>query len=513
LRLLTVTTFVAFLSLGLIFPNPCMASSAANNPDKSEQTNKRHRTISSTSVLGPPSLELNQVDNLSVEHDSTEPDNKRPRSTPPSPLETSFLGLDQWNSLPDEVWFHIFDQLSFPDLSTARQVCKYWGSLANDDLFSLPKQLLRHPLSILLWKLEDISDGPSRLKEEIAAYVLNQTTCQIFFASPDALNKSLLEPRAIGQVLRTSSLIPTLFESDITALEIYEALHQDILGPDQQTELEAYTKDVPIFPFEKGILSEQFIEYAKTYASYYKAFYLLSLFDLPTGEPMKDLLRRVEEEISSGDTYEDNSEDHAFFLPRAMSYLADISCDTAFNIGQYCFNWANKTSNEISKNLWLSFTEMFFHKPASQGAVDAQFSLSMLLGKQSKIDEAKAFIRQAASPGNIVAQSTLGMLLKEQGEFGWAEIFLRLATIQGNVDALYNLGLFLENQDKLNEAIIYYEKAIGQGHEFSCLSLAYLLETHPKLFEGSEADLSQLIAELRNQGRASFDAWSRARGL
>ncbi|MBL0942619.1 MAG: hypothetical protein IBJ00_07860 [Alphaproteobacteria bacterium] len=63
------------------------------------------------------------------------------------------------------------------------------------------------------------------------------------------------------------------------------------------------------------------------------------------------------------------------------------------------------------------------------------------------------------------------------------------------------------------EAIVNYEKAVKQRDKFSCLSVAYLLETHPELFQISSAELNHRIAQLREQGKAALEKWSRARGL
>jgi hypothetical protein len=86
----------------------------------------------------------------------------------------------------------------------------------------------------------------------------------------------------------------------LQASEIHEALRQDTLSQAQQAELEAYTKGVPVYPPEQSIFSQEFVEFAKAHASPYKAFYLLSLFNLPAAQPMIALFRRVEEETGCG---------------------------------------------------------------------------------------------------------------------------------------------------------------------------------------------------------------------
>jgi len=39
------------------------------------------------------------------------------------------------------------------------------------------------------------------------------------------------------------------------------------------------------------------------------------------------------------------------------------------------------------------------------------------------------------------------------------------------------------------------------------------LEAHPELFRGSHTELRQRITQLREQGKASYEAWSKARSI
>jgi hypothetical protein len=72
---------------------------------------------------------------------------------------------------------------------------------------------------------------------------------------------------------------------------------------------------------------------------------------------------------------------------------------------------------------------------------------------------------------------------------------------------------FLSQSRQLDNTLLNYEKAVRQEHKFSCLSLAHLLEAHPELFPSSQAELHQRIAQLREQGKASYEAWSKARSI
>ncbi|AIL13823.1 hypothetical protein IM40_10625 (plasmid) [Candidatus Paracaedimonas acanthamoebae] len=63
---------------------------------------------------------------------SAEPAKKRQRTLPSSPKEP-LLEAPEGAPLPDEIWIHIFDALSFQGLRTVKRVCKAWGHLAQDE--------------------------------------------------------------------------------------------------------------------------------------------------------------------------------------------------------------------------------------------------------------------------------------------------------------------------------------------------------------------------------------------
>ncbi|MBL0941880.1 MAG: F-box/SEL1-like repeat protein, partial [Alphaproteobacteria bacterium] len=408
---------------------------------------------------------------------------KRQRLMPSSCFEFPSLAINQWNTLPEEVWLDVFDQLSFSNLSNVQKVCKQWHTLGHDNTLSLTQQILRKPLSEVLWKLEDIKEGSERLKQSITTLVLNPITCQRFFSSPDAFCKLLLAPTAIGHMLSSPSLFPLLFESKLTASEIYQALSQHALDEDQRTKLETYAKIMPVFPFQQKKSSEEFVNYAKAYSPHYKAFYLLSLFNLPVGKPMKDLLKRINKEVTSEDSYENTHEDQAIFIPQGMAYFTDLPSDIAHNIGVYCDKWAERTSNDSTKSLWLGFVEIFYRKSVSQGYEAAVCNLGVMLSKQGRLEEAETFYRQAASQGLAEAQRNLGLLLEKQGKLDEAGTFYRQAANQGHAKAQFNLGLLLEEQGKLDEAGTFYRQAANQGHAKAQFNLGLLLEEQGKLDE------------------------------
>lgn len=106
---LTLTILTSLLTFGITSQNPCFASEEFGNP---EPTKKHQKLIH-----------------------------------PSFSLETSSIQLDQENHLPDEIWIHIFDHLSFRDLGNIQQVCNHWHRLGRDDNFSLPLQILKKSLS------------------------------------------------------------------------------------------------------------------------------------------------------------------------------------------------------------------------------------------------------------------------------------------------------------------------------------------------------------------------------
>jgi tetratricopeptide (TPR) repeat protein len=336
---------------------------------------------------------------------------------------------------------------------------------------------------------------------------------QELLVSPVVRPKLFLNPEVIENMLEDSFLILLLFESEVTGAEIHEALRQDTLSQAQQAELETYTKNVPVYPPEQSIFSQEFVEFAKAHASPYKAFYLLSLFNLPSAQPMIALFRRVEEKIGVEEVYDNQTEDQAIFVPRAMASFSNIDLEIAYYIGEYCHKWAESSSNETLKNEWLWLTERFYRESARQGDVDAKFELSVLLEAQGRLEEAKVFLLDLVNQKDAMSQWMMGLNTENEGKLGEAEEFYRQAAIQGEVEAQYHLGWLLEKQGKVAEAMLNYEKATQQGHKFACLSLAHLFEAHPELFRGSQAELSQRIAQLREQGKASYEAWSKARRI
>jgi TPR repeat protein len=489
LQVLTITASLFFLALGVVPPSPCLASDNENE-------------------LG-----------------NFEPSKKRQKITPLSPsLSSCLLEFNQFDSLAEELIMQIFDHLSFHELWKVKMVCKEWQRIIEDDFFSLSKQISSKPLYTLLDKLKESKNGQDGLYQE-------------FFASPEALHKLLLDATALGDILTTPSLIPFFFKSQVTASAIYEALHRPTLESNQQVALEDYTKSAPLFSPKESIFSSAFVEFTSTYAAPYKALYLLVLFNLPSGKPIKDLLKRVNQEVNAEEVYHDKMENEAILLPRAMAFFPNLPRKKAYNIAEYCCEWAQSVTNTL-KEEWLNLAELFFHEAARQGDAEAQLELSKILDEQGKFDDSEYILLFLANQGNSNAQFTLASHYDYQSKIDKAESYYRLAATQGDPEAQYYLGILLQNQDKTDEAEIYYNKAAIQGyvpaqndlgfclekkgdllgalkcyesaaeasHSPACRNLAYLLEKHPNLFHGSQEERLKRIAHLRDQGKVLPDA-------
>lgn len=86
-----------------------------------------------------------------------------------------------------------------------------------------------------------------------------------------------------------------MFESQLTVYDIYKSLGQTTLLPHQQDTLKAYTKNADVFPEEKSLFSKEFAEFAKRQAPYYKAFYLMNLFNCTDINPITYLFQRIDQ--------------------------------------------------------------------------------------------------------------------------------------------------------------------------------------------------------------------------
>jgi hypothetical protein len=124
-------------------------------------------------------------------------------TSPISFNEDPSLEVDQWDSLPEEIWVQIFDYLSFRDLGQAQQVSRKWTRIGDDENLSLAKQVLIHPLATLLKKVEDSRENKIRVFQEL-------------LVSPVVRPKLFLDPEVIENMLEDSFLIPLLFESELT---------------------------------------------------------------------------------------------------------------------------------------------------------------------------------------------------------------------------------------------------------------------------------------------------------
>jgi hypothetical protein len=85
------------------------------------------------------------------------------------------------------------------------------------------------------------------------------------------------------------------------------------------------------------------------------------------------------------EVYDNQTEDQAIFVPRAMASFSNIDLEIAYYIGEYCHKWAESSSNETLKNEWLWLTERFYRESTRQGDVDAKYELSILLEAQGSI--------------------------------------------------------------------------------------------------------------------------------
>lgn len=132
MQFLTLLSFTSLLAAQEITQNPCLASASEDEAYSAEPAKKRQRTL-------------------------------------PSSPEEPLLEAPQGTTLPDEVWIHIFDLLSFQDLRTIKRVCKAWCQIAHDEWLSLPKQIHTKPLVVLWKKLEDSKEGQDGLFQQFFA--------------------------------------------------------------------------------------------------------------------------------------------------------------------------------------------------------------------------------------------------------------------------------------------------------------------------------------------------------
>ncbi|MBL0941490.1 MAG: F-box/SEL1-like repeat protein [Alphaproteobacteria bacterium] len=383
--------------------------------------------------------------------------------------------------LPEELLIIIFNQLNFRDLGAVQLVCKQWYRLGGDEILSLVRHIYKKPLSEVLWKLETIKEGQAKLSQEITALVSNQATGEKFFDSPDATRKLLLAPKAVEYVLRTPSLIPLLFKSEVTASELHHTLDRKTLDEDQRSALKTFVKSGSNLSSTINWYSEECINFTKDFAPHYKAWYLLYLFDSPQSEePMHGWFRSIYAHITSEHAYENYSEDQALFIPKSLSYFSDLPYYFTQALGLYCHRWAKKSSKQSSKNLWLSFAGNFFSKYIIQEDTQNQLNLGLVLRDQGKFEAAVFYLRNAANQGDTVAQITLGKLLSNQRNYEEAEVYSRKAADKGAPNAQGTLGQILFNQKKYEEAKGYLRKAADGGDTTAQVTLGLILVNQHK---------------------------------
>ncbi|MBL0942114.1 MAG: F-box protein, partial [Alphaproteobacteria bacterium] len=220
-------------------------------------------------------------------------------------IETAkpLLILNQWTNLPHEVLVSCFDYLSFKELARVQLVCKYWTTIAKDKTLSVKYHFLKRSFMCLLRKIDQNPKVQEHVKEVISNSVNRGDIIKKFYTIPDFLHKSLLVPSAIARIVRTRALISSLFESNIKASCIYNALQQQTLDKEQRLAIESYSRLSIVRPWNKTIFSEDFLKYTHLYSPYYKAYYLLALFQLPTSLPIYTLLNMINRNLKNPQAY------------------------------------------------------------------------------------------------------------------------------------------------------------------------------------------------------------------
>lgn len=435
---------------------------------------------------------------------------------------------EYWNTLPPELWCQIFDELTFQELKKAKNLCRRWQLLGDDPFFSLPTQVCLKPLAIVLRKLEGIESKDC------------QKYYQELFSLPLVHSKLLAEPVVLGNILSTISIVPFLFKSQLTAYDLYISLGQGNLLPHQQETLKAYTKNAEVFPDGESLFSQEFVEFAKSQAAYYKALYLMTLFNCTDTESITGLFQRLDQATSAENINQDKSEQEAVLLAQAMMYLGSFSSDIAYSLGKYFSRWAKNSKVSLPRDEWLKWAELFYRESASQGDDEAAFKVTVILDNRGEYDQAKQILITLAERGCAKAQWSLALRYELEGKLKEAETYYAQAAAQEeDGEAQYYLAEFLKSQGRFEEAEPYYQKAANYGmneaynklglcqerkndlesayrsyekgrlkeHPFASLNLANLLEQHPEIFPGSSYERNNLISNLREQNKKHIEKW------
>jgi uncharacterized protein len=142
---------------------------------------------------------------------------------------------------------------------------------------------------------------------------------------------------------------------------------------------------------------------------------------------------------------------------------------------------------------------------AEQGDADAQFNLGQAYrlgrGVPTNLSAAKTWFERAASQGHVDAQTTLGLLLFQNGEQAEGLKWLKMAAEQGEPRALLVYGTALVNGDTVTQDPIlgyaYVSRAAAQGLEPAKNTLDQLDQVLPL------ADRKRGVAMARDLAKAA----------
>ncbi|MBL0942115.1 MAG: F-box/SEL1-like repeat protein [Alphaproteobacteria bacterium] len=388
--------------------------------------------------------------------------------------EHTFISSPKWNSLPYEVFINVFDWLSYVEMSNARLVCRSWDNIMKDPLLSLDHYLVKKDFSSVLRKIGQSEKVKQKVQEIINAYFIGNSVRQRFYAAPDVFYKALLTPIAIGQILSTPKLLPALFNSNISAFAIYNALKSPSLDPVQEKTLNGYinTRHIPVWT--GNIFSKEFLAYMCGYKSQYKACSLLMLAKASNKNFINILLENIYYEMKRPQQYTTENEKQALYFPRAILNLAMPPTDF-YNISRFCYLWSTRSSSSTFKNSWQGYEKKFLYAAAAGNLPQAQYRLGRIAYNESEYKKAELFYRQASDQGYVDAQFHLGRLYHDQRKYIQAEFLYRQAAREGHQEAIYELGGFLIEQGRDDEAENFLYQAAARKDILSNFRLARVL--------------------------------------
>ncbi|MBL0941426.1 MAG: F-box/SEL1-like repeat protein [Alphaproteobacteria bacterium] len=388
--------------------------------------------------------------------------------------EHTFIAPNKWNYLPYELFLNIFDHLNYIEMSNARLVCRLWDNIMKDPLLSLDHYLVKKDFSSVLCKIGRSEKVKQRVQEIINDYFIGNDVKQRFYAAPDVFHKALLTPIAIGHILSTSKLLPALFKSNISVLDIYKALQTSSLDSVQETALKSYVTSVYIPVSKNDIFSKEFIVFTHNYRPYFKAYYLLGLYQVSDCNLFYRFLDSISTKLKTPLIPTIIHEKQALNFPQAMLNLEMPPIDF-YNISRFCSTWLTKSSHSIFKNSWQGYEKIFLYAAAAGNLPQAQYRLGSIAYNEGKYKKAELFYRQASNQGYADAQFHLGRLYHDQRKYIQAESLYRQAAKQGHQEAIYGLGDYLMEQGRDNEAENFLYQAAARKDILSNFKLGRLL--------------------------------------